>query len=314
MVISSDEHVMDRKGIARLTPEPGVNAQRIGLIGCRRQGNGGFVTSLVAWVGADKRGQSSCYIATDSRLSWSPTITWDIGRKVFASATAPDLFGYCGDDVTFPTHAIGQIVECINRGVLYELDASAQCRLEAVATSLKTSLQRLPAVKAGSFSVLYCTRSAISIHAKFHAWTLKWSAAVGWEIVEHFPLERESSVITYLGSGKRYIKDSQTKRDKALGVRTSRSIFGAFCDAISEGADPITGGVPQLVAIYRAGPARSVGIVKDGIPYLLGLPVAMDVAKKQNSIEWRNSLFERCGPDGVRLDDAQPQPMPLSGK
>ena len=55
------------------------------------------MTLLVAWAGVDTHGTSFVYIASDSRISWGTTATFDYGRKVFAFAHWPDVLGYCGD-------------------------------------------------------------------------------------------------------------------------------------------------------------------------------------------------------------------------
>lgn len=79
----------------------------------RDRAYGGRLTSLMCWIGVDSRGPASAYIATDSRLSWSRNQTWDFGRKTFASASSPDVFGYCGD-VVFPSIVLSQFVSALD--------------------------------------------------------------------------------------------------------------------------------------------------------------------------------------------------------
>jgi len=59
------------------------------------------MTSLVAWVGVDRK-PGSLYLASDSRLTWTvrkgeaPVRKWDSGPKVFASRQTADIFRYWG--------------------------------------------------------------------------------------------------------------------------------------------------------------------------------------------------------------------------
>jgi hypothetical protein len=78
------------------------------------------MTSLASWIGIDSRGQSSIYIVSDSRISWGENAVWNYGRKVFASRTTPEIFGYCGD-VLFPSMFLSQVVDSISIGQLGDL-------------------------------------------------------------------------------------------------------------------------------------------------------------------------------------------------
>jgi hypothetical protein len=78
----------------------------------------GEMTTLVCLVGVDQRKPSSVYIGSDSRISWGDSDTvWSQGRKVFACANSPRVFGYVGD-VTFPALAIPTIVDLIDKGAV----------------------------------------------------------------------------------------------------------------------------------------------------------------------------------------------------
>ena len=46
------------------------------------------------------------YIATESRFSYDSTNKFDFGKKVFASSTYPDIFGYVGDCIISNNSAI----------------------------------------------------------------------------------------------------------------------------------------------------------------------------------------------------------------
>jgi hypothetical protein len=90
---------------------------------------------------------------------------------------------------------------------------------------------------------------------------------------------------------------------------TSRSAFGALCDALYSRSDLLSAGPPQLVGLYRIGNGRTFGIIHGTQRYLYGLPVIGGTLL--HSVEWRNCLFERCDPVTLsRQRDAQPQPAP----
>ena len=84
---------------------------------------------------------------------------------------------------------------------------------------------------------------------------------------------------------------------------TSRAVFSAFCDALRSQEDPKTGGAPQVVGLYRKGTGRCFGVVSENNKFILGLLI--DHNPDDSLVEWRNTLFERCGSDGKRIKTAQ---------
>jgi len=86
------------------------------------------LTTLIGWLGVDSRGPSSLYLAADSRFTWTPDVTWDYGRKLFASRSRPVILGYCGD-VMFASHAIGQALELLEAGFLHPAEAAPAARI-----------------------------------------------------------------------------------------------------------------------------------------------------------------------------------------
>ena len=134
-------------------------------------------------------------------------------------------------------------------------------------------------------------------------------------VSENIPLPFESGLIIGAGSGDSslrhwYHKWVGPRHKNPDGVnRTSRSVFSAFCDSLKSCDDPLSGGAPQLVGLYRIGPAKTFGIIYDEERYFNGLPVGNTTLL--NSVEWRNSLFERCdGESMVLFKGAQKQPRP----
>lgn len=111
------------------------------------------MTSLISWIGIDQRGPASVYIASDSRITWSNGAEWDFARKVFASRTTPQLFGYCGD-VAFPSQVLGQLISLIDSGQAVPMTESSEERLRYVTDVLNGALSTYPKGERRAFSVL----------------------------------------------------------------------------------------------------------------------------------------------------------------
>jgi len=116
-------------------------------------------------------------------------------------------------------------------------------------------------------------------------------------------------VITALGSGVSAFTKWHGRWTKTKQGRTSRAVFGAFCDSLNSQEDRQSDGPPQLVAVHRSSPAKTFGIIWKGKRYLLGLPV--DEAVPYGGVDWRNPLFERCDGETMSvLSDAQQHRQP----
>lgn len=250
------------------------------------------MTSLACWLGVDQRGASSIYLASDSRISWGTNSSWDYGRKLFASQSQPDILGYCGD-VVFPSQVLGQIVESIDSGLIFQNTDVPLVRFSKIARAITASLARYPSRQRQKFSIIYCTRQEQGMNSRFFVSVLHYLPDDKWS--EQVPiLPSQSDVVIAIGSGEKLIMEWRDRWNRVTGEPTSRAIFSALCDAIATGHDPLSGGPAQLVGIYRKGLAHSFGIVHAGQCYLYGLPFNdRDLA---GNIEWRNNLFERCDP------------------
>lgn len=248
------------------------------------------MTTLIGWLGVDSRGPSSLYFAADSRFTWTPNVTWDYGRKLFASRSRPVILGYCGD-VMFASHAIGQALELVEAGFLHPAEAAPAARIAALETFLKDSLQSYPSSQQREFSVVYAWRIGSDLESSFFVAETGWSASAGWSSVTP-TLPSESAVIIARGSGQDHFASPYKRwKDSEIG-RTSRAVYSAFCDHLATGKDPRTGGPPQLVALYRTGPAITFGVIYSGARWLFGARVP-DGAIPED-VEWRDELFQRC--------------------
>ncbi|POC05847.1 hypothetical protein [Vibrio vulnificus] len=268
------------------------------------------MTTLVSWAGVDTHGPASIYIASDSRISWG-TGPWDLGRKVFASKNTPNILGFSGT-VAFPTQILSRIIDLIDCGMLFKEDDEFEIKLEKIRAYVESNYKPLPKVVCGDFTIIYATRVGERMHSSFHVG--KIIGTVNKKVTKELASIPEVSDIIYRsGTGRGPLnlwhkkwtgvdKDGHPKQ-----IRTSRSVFGAFCDSLASKADKDTGGAPQLVGLYRVGPALRFGVIYNNQRYLYGAPVTE--LNDINQIEWRNELFERCcGETLCLLGKAQRQP------
>jgi hypothetical protein len=249
------------------------------------------MTALIAWVGVDSRGPASIYLASDSRISWDKGEKWDHGRKLFASQTKPLMMGYYGQ-AFFPTQVLGQLIDLVDADILTMPDDSSRTRFDRLIPVVKSSFEEHP--KKDLFVIIFCTREGERMDATFHINRLSWNKDTGWE-VDLIEIPTQSCLVISLGSGADSVSNWSAKWNKSEAGGTSRAVFGAFCDSLSSGEDEGVGGPPQLVGLYRIGPAKHFGIIENKKRFVLGLPIT--TTGNLQSIEWRNSLFERCDPE-----------------
>lgn len=263
------------------------------------------MTSFVAWVGVDSRGPASLHLASDSRISWADKAHWDCGRKLFACSTSPHIFGYVGD-VLFPSLVLGQIAAAIETE-MYKRDALATDRFERIRQQVSRSFTGYPAFARKPFSIVHGTRQGEYMDCEFVLSVLSWSVDTGWKTIS-LDTPKMSSALWISGTGKNMIEQWQSHWDSSSQGNTSRAVFGAFCDALHGGVDPMSGGGPQLASLYRKGSGRSIGCFYRGAPYLYGMLIDSDPARME--IEWRNELFERCDSSGALISRAQKHHSP----
>jgi hypothetical protein len=253
------------------------------------------MTSLLAWVGVDSRGPSSCYLASDSRISWGKNTYFDCGRKLFTCAHSADLFGYCGD-VLFPSLLLSQISELIDR---QSIVGEAVLRHAALLSLAKTSFENYPESQRRAFTILHCTRNSTGMSSSFHLWRTDWSPTTSW-LDQEIDLPTSSAIILAIGTGKNAIASNDALWRQSEVGRTSRAVFSAFCDSLQSGEDHYSGGAPQLVGLYRTRAGETIGAIYRDARFLLGVPMTMAEADLMD-VEWRNELFERCDGSSMKL-------------
>jgi hypothetical protein len=258
------------------------------------------MTTLIAWTGVDSRGPASIYLAADSRFSWTNGMTWQYGRKVYGSRLVAELLGYCGD-VLFATQVLSQALEQIEARLLFPESADSAARLAALEEFSRQAFETYPATERRAFCVLYVARNGDGMQSRFSVGEVAWAPATGWT-KQVLVVPQQSDVIVTRGSGASTFQSTRTRWAKSDVGGTSRAVFSAFCDHVASGTDPSTGGAPQLVGLYRKGPAVTFGMVWKGRRFLSGAEVVGVL--NPSALEWRDELFQRCDPLTLNVVEA----------
>ncbi|MBK9084629.1 MAG: hypothetical protein IPL80_04795 [Sterolibacteriaceae bacterium] len=209
---------------------------------------------------------------------------------------------------------MNQIVELADAGLLFAPDFSCKQKFQAIVGKLNDLFQEYPQLHSGisenSLSIIHASRDSKD-NSKFACYTISWTSKLGWHGDES-ALPKSSDVLFALGTGAPEFRANFSRYKVGTNRETSRAVFQCFCDTLTQISDPLVGGAPQLVGIYRkpSSPGFTVGIVFNGKRYFLGAHI--DNGRNLDTVEWRNGNFERCnGRAMVKLPDAQPQPDPL---
>jgi hypothetical protein len=258
------------------------------------------MTSLAAMVARDSRGPSSLYLMTDSRITWGESSQhWDAGRKTFASPVGADIFGYCGDAYFMPM-TLGQVISIAAAKILDLSSPEADMRHQLILSLLTPSLSMIKTKHVLPMTLFHGARDSELMTSRFRLWrsqfdpkTMSWSD-------EELVVEDRSYLAAINGSGKTHVESYERKVAKTSAAGTSRAAVHAFCSSLRSSADPFSGGAPQLVGLWRKGPARQFGFFWNGKSFVGGMQVTSDLDRE--SMDWFNHLFERCdGRTGQRL-------------
>ena len=264
------------------------------------------MTSVAAWIAVDSRGPSSAYIATDSRLTWGASEHWDYGRKAFASSRYPDISAYVGD-VLFPSMLLSQYTDVRDADRTADYLSSGD-RFAKLVEACRLTHKDLPANQKRPFTIVHVSREGEGMVAAFQVRTLTYRRG-GWETECLSSDWERSTIVRAEGSGRDAVLAANERWESGESGGTSRACFSAFVDSLAKGGDAHSGGAPQLVALYRKGPGRSLGVIQGKSRFISGLPIQS--SGPMPDVEWRNELFERC--DGVtrrRLKGAQRHQRP----
>ncbi len=267
------------------------------------------MTSLATAISIDSRGPAALYIMTDSRITWKDFPgAWDAGQKTFASHIAPHIFGFCGD-ASFPPSVARQVLERIDYKLLTDITDAYSVHIQIV-KSINASLSVASSKFFDVFSFYHGARDGEGMGCKFRLWRTDYSRKLDRTTDTEIEIASEySQLVRVDGTGRPYIQSVEGRWDATTAAKTSRAAMWAFCEALASGADPHSGGPPQLVGIWRVGGARRFGIIWNDQRYVAGLPVAK--SEELRNINWFNERFERCDAlTGKRIQSAQAQEKP----
>lgn len=257
------------------------------------------MTTLLSWVSFSDTGQDAhlpraVYLASDSRITWgSADRRWEAGRKVFAPTKEPHLFGFCGD-VILPALILGEIVSAIDAGILFAPDASANDRHQAVLKAVERGLARAVETPTLDFTIHHLLREGGWPTTSFRAWNISYQAGKRVCSSAETDIPKATEIIASFGSGHHAAKTHYNRWQETEAAGRSRAILASFCDSIQSGDDPLSGGPPQLVALYTRGGPSQIGMYVDGRAFMNGLEVA--VMPSLNRAEWRDSLGQQVDP------------------
>lgn len=266
------------------------------------------MTLIISWIGVDdkKDGKeiSSIYLASDSRYSWGNTKNYDYGIKVFGSSKYPEIFGFCGD-VLFPSIILGQIIPQVDNGLLINENDNIKIKNEKIFNYIKTSLEKYPKdFLRSSFTILHASR----YKKTFKLFKITYDTNNGL-INKEINLPKISTKVYSGGSGAKEFNENwlNWESEKHNDYRTSRAVYHCLDKTLKTLKDPLTGGLPQIIGLYRNKNARLFGITENKKKYIFGKESSEDINSKK--IEWRNENFERINPETLKIfEGAQRQP------
>jgi hypothetical protein len=260
------------------------------------------MTSLIAWVGKDSRSLSSAYIATDSRISWGAGHVWDGGRKTFASDTSADIFGYVGD-VLLPSVVLSQFTTLLDAGAWSQ---DVDQRFAALFALAREQVAACPSSQRRPFTLVHCARLGEGRTTRFRLAVTEYKAVSTWEQELHDAPDASAQILVS-GSGQTSVDEALARWARSEVTGTSRAVFNAFVQSVSNGGDPLSGGPVQLVGLRRVGGGINFGVWHKRQRYIAGQPVPESAQARP--VEWFNERFERCdGQTGALI--GQPQPIP----
>lgn len=265
------------------------------------------MTLIASWGSADckRKGNklSAVYFCADSRITWPGACSFDQGQKVFGCIKSPEIFCYCGD-AQFVPMSLPPLLSEIDSGVLFPLGCSYHQKRDSILDFFQQKLNSYPpGLRPNSTTIYYAT----CINWSFYM--AKFCCNTSGITVNDISLTHESSLIFCDGSGSKQFKDRWiTRNTEAINEhKTSRNVYRCMVECI-EGDDLRTGGVPQLIGLFRNGKVQQFGIVRDGKRFFQGREVPD--GKSLSGVEWRNDNYERVDPHTMDLlPGAQPQPF-----
>ena len=250
------------------------------------------MTTLVCWKSVDDAGRETLHLCSDSRFRDSAGKQWDSGRKLFFSRRFPDIFGFVGE-VLPPQTALGQLIDGIDSLSLGPRSPRPEDRMEAYKAYLEKTVGTYP--KSVVVEVLFATRDDSG--PSFHMWKIRYGIGRGPGTAHPIGVGGEKSrFIGVFGSGVKNFRKEYRSVQKDDQGHTSRAIYWAFMDHRASGADPFTGGPPQMVRLKTSGPAIPVGVSYEGSRFIYGFQIDKDQLAETEITEWHDEKYQFIEP------------------
>lgn len=262
------------------------------------------MSTVIVWGTDEGTGNiGSCYVASDSRFS-TRTKTWDYGQKVYALENG-GIIAYVGD-VLFPMTLLTQLIDLINRNVLYngtdENDIKANLIYDYINNA---STEYLTSLRGTKILIIFVKNKIFDLYEiGFNENEIKKINIIPGE-----PLVYGSGTVDYKNTLSRL---TPTGKEVLLGnnideSKLSRYIFQALVESVKNGADRMSGGNIQLASLYKNMKSQPIGIIQEEKFYLYGQEIKK--INELSDIQWRNEKFEICNPAmKTRQINAQIQP------
>lgn len=270
------------------------------------------MTSLIAWIAKDSRSISSLNFASDSRIYWDKNDKYEMGKKLFFSQNHPEIFGFTGD-VLICYFILNHLINLIDITNLIKNCNTINEKNEAIFNEIKKIIDCYPRNRIRNFNIYYGTRLGKSNQCKFGLLRIEYKNNKLSK--EELNLLEKNYFID--GSGKKTIEEMiyQYKKKLKENILLSREIFSAFCDSINSNLDNCTNNIAQVVSLYRDHSAQPIGYVSsDEKIFLYGIECMQNYLDNP-SIQFRDSLYQRCNLNATLIENAQRQPkiFPILG-
>lgn len=259
------------------------------------------MTSLTAWIAADKRRATGLYFASDSRRSWEGSSqVRDDCRKVFAAEGTREIFAFAGD-ATFPPFVLNKLCQLLKSEpqLVNALD-DPYMRSAWIFAQIKAEFDVLANKPEYGFCILHGTRIGAMHGAQFHLYEYSYERGsdslaygvlrvdAGESISFYLDGTEKSATLGTRGTGHAIVKSFVEKETKKLG-NVSKAQFSGFCTSVYSGQDKWSGGPIQLVGVLSIKDSLHFGVVT---PYGTFYRGSTAIPLNHASIRWRNTEFE----------------------
>ncbi len=252
------------------------------------------MTTMVCWKSADQNKQQTLNLCSDSRFRDGTGNVWDCGKKLFFSRVFPDVFGFVGEALP-PQTVLAQLVDAIDSKSLGARSSDPALRVSKYMSYLDATIGTFPRTR--SVEIVYATRDDRQNSSPFHICSIFFASGKGPGKTTTIQTGgAQSMLIRAFGSGENeFMKMYAAVHAKQQG-NMSRAVYWSFVDHLASGADPYTGGSPQIVRLGNVGAASPIGISNNGKRYLLGFELDASQLGEPEIKDWHDDMYQYVDP------------------